>query len=403
MAWHFNNLTTQLGRRGLRGLTALINPSAHVHRPTKHVFFQGRNADGSGDGHIHEFLWDGHWNHNDLTISTGAPLATDFPSSYMFQGQGTKHVIYQGFDQGDTGRINELLWDGEWHHNELAPGTRNAPLTIGLPFGYEYSFFDPISRRNVISQRVVYHNSQSPASTLLLWDTSDGWQHTPLPGVPEAVSRPTAYVFTVHGQTVPGQASQRVLFLSLDDIPKNIHHIRELTWNEVGPNNRQWVLNDLTSLTGAPPLGSVPNAFQPVGLMHDLEFTLHVFYGRNEDRHLYELHFNDSGWHVNDLTGMTGTLGFDGPLAYVHLQQGTLNVNAISPDGHVHAISREVGQDWTPANQLDLTVAAGGAPPASSQGGLVGFVFRDLTQHIFYIADNSPISQIGDIIELTDE
>ena len=78
-----------------------------------------------------------------------------------------------------------------------------------------------------------------------------------------------------------------------NDIPKNIHHIRELTWNEVGPNNRQWVLNDLTSLTGAPPLGSVPNAFQPVGLMHDLEFTLHVFYGRNEDRHLYELHFND--------------------------------------------------------------------------------------------------------------
>ena len=142
--------------------------------------------------------------------------------------------------------------------------------------------------------------------------------------------------------------------------------------------------------------------------MHDLEFTLHVFYGRNQDRHLYELYWNELGWHVNDLTAIMGSTdiaesaGFDSgpPLAYVHLQQGTLNVNFIGTDGHIHALWREVGMPWNSVNQENLTLPIG-APPALTQP--VGFVFPDLTQHMFYIAQSSPISQASDIIELTDE
>ena len=70
----------------------------------------------------------------------------------------------------------------------------------------------------------------------------------------------------------------------------DIQHVHELSWNEKGPNLFSWVLNDLTVLTGAPPLGN--GDANPVGLMHDLEFMLHVFYGRNQDRHLYELYWN---------------------------------------------------------------------------------------------------------------
>ena len=83
-------------------------------------------------------------------------------------------------------------------------------------------------------------------------------------------------------------------------------------------------------------------------------------------------------------------------MAYVHLQQGTLNVNFIGADGHIHALWREVGTPWNYANQQDLTLATG-APPALTQP--VGFVFRDLTQHMFYIALDSPNSKDGDIIE----
>ena len=134
MPWRFDNLTTQLGRRAVFGLSAFAQTFPHI----RHVFFQGRNADGSGDGHIHEFYWDGidtttGWHHNDLTNNTHAPLAADigFPSSYMFKGSGTQHVIYQGL--GDAGRINELWWDGDWHHNDLTSAAGNAPLTSAHP------------------------------------------------------------------------------------------------------------------------------------------------------------------------------------------------------------------------------------------------------------------------------
>ena len=407
MPWHFNNLTTLTGGliRAFPNLSALINPNdPGIPGPTRHVFFQGRDASGPtiGDHRIHEFWWDGNWHYNDLTIAAdNAPRAADLASSYMFKGTGTKHVIYQGFDDvptGSNGRINELWWDGDWHHNDLTSAADNAPLTRGSPFGYEYSFFDTIHQRNIISQRVVYLTLDHKLH-LLQWSANDGRHSVPLPDVPGGPSPPTAYVFSVQGQIIQGQASQRVLFLLPTMVP-DIQHVHELTWNEEGPHLRSWVLNDLTALTGAPPLGLA--GFGSVGLMHDLEFTLHVFYGREEGADLYELYWNESGWHFNDLTAIMGRtiVGNGPPLAYVHLQQGTLNVNFIGTDGHIHALWREVGMPWNSVNQENLTLPIG-APPALTQP--VGFVFPDLTQHMFYIAQSSPISQASDIIELTDE
>jgi hypothetical protein len=68
------------------------------------------------------------------------------------------------------------------------------------------------------------------------------------------------------------------------------------------------------------------------------------------------------------------------PLAYVHLQQGTLNVNFIGTDGHIHALWREVGTPWNYANQQDLTLATG-APPALTQP--VGLSFGTLRSTCF--------------------
>ena len=261
MPWHFNNLTNQLaGQRGSGRLSAFINPNdPGIHGPTKHVFFQGRADDAIGDNEIHEFRWDGNprtWHHDNLTQITGAPLTNDSPSSYMFKSKGTKHVIYQGFDKvrGNDGRINELLWDGHWHHNDLSaaahpPGDTHAPFTIGQPFGYEYSFFDTINNHNNISRHVVYRTRDQQLS-LLSWGgpapLTENWHpSTFLPDVPGGVSPPTAYVFSVQGHEVQGQASQRVLYLSPHMVP-DIQHVHELSWNEKGPNLFSWVLNDLT-------------------------------------------------------------------------------------------------------------------------------------------------------------
>jgi hypothetical protein len=121
-------------------------------------------------------------NHNDLTRKTHAPLATDVPSSYMFRGRGTQHVIYRGFSPDGSvtnGWINELWWDGDWNYNDLIASVDDATsLADGLsPFGYEFSFDTP--RGSFISQSVVYKALDDGNIHLLFWDLL-GWHHTAL-------------------------------------------------------------------------------------------------------------------------------------------------------------------------------------------------------------------------------
>jgi hypothetical protein len=58
------------------------------------------------DNHIHELYWNGTWNTNDLTADTNAVAAAGDPNGYMFNAQGTQHVVYRGTDN----HIHELWW-----------------------------------------------------------------------------------------------------------------------------------------------------------------------------------------------------------------------------------------------------------------------------------------------------
>jgi hypothetical protein len=46
------------------------------------------------------------WHRNDLSAATGAPGAAGDPAGYMFDAQGTQHVVYRSGD----GHIQELWW-----------------------------------------------------------------------------------------------------------------------------------------------------------------------------------------------------------------------------------------------------------------------------------------------------
>ena len=46
------------------------------------------------------------WHYDDLTAATGAHLAAGDPWGYMFDAQGTQHVVYRG----DDNHIHELWW-----------------------------------------------------------------------------------------------------------------------------------------------------------------------------------------------------------------------------------------------------------------------------------------------------
>ena len=84
---------------------------------TKHVVYRG------GDGHIRELWWDADqgWHVNDLTAATGAAGAAGDPAGYMFDAQGTQHVFYRSRD----GHIRELWWNADqgWHATDLTAAT----------------------------------------------------------------------------------------------------------------------------------------------------------------------------------------------------------------------------------------------------------------------------------------
>jgi hypothetical protein len=69
---------------------------------TQHVVYR------AGDGHIHELWWSAGagWAHADLSGGAGAPNAAGDPDGYMFDAQGTQHVVCRIGD----GHIHELWW-----------------------------------------------------------------------------------------------------------------------------------------------------------------------------------------------------------------------------------------------------------------------------------------------------
>ena len=80
---------------------AVGNPKGYMFnaKGTQHVIYRGES------GSIHE-LWLGSsgWQHNELTLTGGPtnhpPSAASDPKGYVFEAQGTQHVIYRS----DTGR-----------------------------------------------------------------------------------------------------------------------------------------------------------------------------------------------------------------------------------------------------------------------------------------------------------
>jgi hypothetical protein len=96
--WHTDDITASTSAPAAAG-----DPSGYMFdaQGSQHVVYR------SQDGHIHELWWqNGAWNTDDITASTSAPAAAGDPSGYMFDAQGSQHVVYRSQD----GHIHELWW-----------------------------------------------------------------------------------------------------------------------------------------------------------------------------------------------------------------------------------------------------------------------------------------------------
>jgi hypothetical protein len=305
MGWHLNDLTVAASapKHGSLATGYMFDAQG-----TQHVIHR------DGNRHIDELWWDGDWHHNDLTAAAGAPQTSISPAAYVFDAQATQHVFYQGWDDN---HVHELWWDGDWHHNDLTSAT-NAPV---------------------------------PAFNV------------------------GAYVFE-------GQKTQHVIYRGWDD------HVHELWWDG------EWHYNDLTVAAGAPS-GKVNDSNppgDPVGYEFGAQGTQHVVY-RAQNAHVHELWW-DGKWHFNDLTvaasaPLAGHDGADGgePAAYMFDAQGTQHVVYVGADKHIHELWWD--GDW---HHNDLTAAAGGQ---LAYGHLAGYVFAAQdTQHVFYQTTHGFIQEL---------
>jgi hypothetical protein len=162
-------------------LPAIGDPAGYMFnaRGTQHVIYRGYDSD------IHELWWDSQgWHHTNATANAGVRGSTADPAGYMFDAQGTQHVIYrgpgrEGPDHGDGTfpyHIHELWWDTQgWHHTDPT-AVAGAPAAVGNPHGY---MFDAQG-----TQHIVYRGTDNHIHELW-WDTQ-GWHHTDLMPPPKA-------------------------------------------------------------------------------------------------------------------------------------------------------------------------------------------------------------------------
>jgi hypothetical protein len=341
-SWHMDDITAQTNATLAAG-----DPRGYMFdaQGTQHIVYRGT------DGHIHELYWNGNWNTDDITAQANATPAAGNPCGYVFNAQGTQHVDYRGTD----GHIHELYWNGTWNTNDLTADT-NATPAAGDPCGYT---FDAQG-----TQHVDYRGTDGHIHELYwngTWNTNDLTADT---NATLAAGDPCGYVFVAQG-------TQHVDYRGTDG------HIHELYWNGT------WNTNDLTADTNA-----TPAAGDPCGYVFDAQGTQHVDYC-GTDGHIHELYWNGQWW-TNDLTADTNATPAEGggdPCGYMFDAQGTQHVDYCGVDGHIHELYWN-GQWYT----NDLTQVTN-APPAG--GNPTGYVFiAQGTQHVIYRGTNGHIYEL---------
>jgi hypothetical protein len=216
---------------------------------TMHVVYRDNS------GNIQELWWNGSWNNNNLTQAANAPPASGDPFGYMFDAQGTEHVVYADIN----GHIQELWWNGNWNNNDLTKAT-NAPAAGGNPVGYVFNFQG--------SEHVVYRDVNGHIQELW-WN--GGWNNNDL--TKDANAPLAAFGPSITGYAYEVQGSQHVVY---QDVSGNI---QELWWSG------NWNNNNLTQATSAP-MASTPGG--PSGYMFAAQDSQHVVY-RDVDGHVQEL------------------------------------------------------------------------------------------------------------------
>jgi hypothetical protein len=307
---------------------------------TQHVIYSS-----APDNHVLELWWNiNGWHTVDLTQVAGAPPVAKPITGYAFAAENTQHVAYAGVDN----RIHELWFDATgWHTGDLTTATGTPPVAPGGTLtGYAFE--------TQHTQHLMY-TSAGDNHIRELWSGGAGWHTGDLTAATGAVA--AAVGGPLAGYPFEKQHTQHVIYTSAGG---RLHEL----WCE----GTTWHTSDLAADAGAPPARAV------AAYAFEVQGTEHVVYSGVDDR-LYELWWNN-GWHLGDLTAATGAPtpgGAVGPLGYAFEVQATQHVIYVSAgDGHVREIwwGRPVKNSGDPARnglpQASQGTARSAAPSSPS-------------------------------------
>lgn len=302
------------------------------------------------------------WATGDLTAAASAPPAAQGPlAGYVFEASQSQHIFYVA---ASDKHIREIWWDVDgWHTGDVTV----AAGAVEAEADSLAAFVSPASN----TQHVVYVGSND-AHVHELWWNPDGWHSEDLSeiaGAPDAGP-------TITGYSIDAQQSHHIFYVRKPD-----HHVQELWWDST-----QWRTQDLSAQTLAPAAldGSV------VGYLDAAQGIQHVIYA-GADSHLYELWCDSAGWHMTDLTAVTGA---PGPLAatvtgYMFDAQGTQHVFYVGVDNKVY----EVWSDPAGWHSSDLTTMTGAPPPSANPMAAYAFEAQG-TQHVVYRAVDGQLHEL---------
>jgi hypothetical protein len=312
------------------------------------------------DGHIHEIVLKGTWQHRDLTTAAGAPIIrlSNFSQPKAFQrSDGVSMVIYRGEDFHIYAIYLELSYQGNnwkevWHWADLNDIT-GSPPAVSDPFGYVRS--DGIST-------VVYIGSDDHIHELRL---EGGWIWADLTAIASAPIPNGNYDVVAY---VRGDGISTIVYTGFPD-----SHIYELRLE----NGWKWA--DLTDLSGAPPQSSPLSAYVRSDGISTINFTAgSILKYRVQDLRL------ENGWICSDLTGLSGApgAGYYSPSGYVRSD----GINAIVFENYeTHKIYElRLDNGWQYYELTSVPNAVQGYSPVGyvRADGISAVVYKGIDYHI---------------------
>jgi hypothetical protein len=163
----------------------------------------------------------------------------------------------------------------------------------------------------------------------------------------------------------------------------NDYHVHELRCSAICWSSN-WVNEDLTAMTGGPPLLSFPYYGIPRLTSFSDAAGEHVFYRDATFGHLNQYLFAGGVWRNQDLGVSASSWGTSG-----YSNGGVERLFYLTSDQHVHMLVSQNGLSWSDS---DLTRQTGGTLAA---GFTALTSFHDtLGEHVFYVGGNGDLYQL---------